>query len=83
MKKALILTLSKDNIIQEMILCESQDELEDRFADEFLERGIEPCDINFEEAYFEFEDGITVSMSTAYPSDKKPSGLRNIPDETE
>ena len=58
--------------------CRSTEELEDRFADEFLDRGLEPCDVQFEDGYFEFEDGVMVQMITAHPSNEKPSGKRNL-----
>jgi len=83
MNKAFIFTVTKNNLINEITLCLSSEELENRFADELIERGIEPCDIHFENGYFEFEDGYTVCMNTAYPSDKKATGLNNLSDKGE
>ena len=52
--------------------------MENLFSDEILEQGIEPTDEDFDNGYFEFEDGSSVCMTWAENNTTKPTGKRTL-----
>lgn len=62
--ETLLLVYNRDNVVAEIIKCESVAELENKFGEEITGYGIEPTDNDYDNGYFEFEDGLTICMKT-------------------
>lgn len=73
-----VLVLCKENVVHSAVLCADATELESRFADEFLGRGIEPCDADFDNGYGEFEDGMSACMTWVAKGDDLVSDKRML-----
>ncbi len=73
----ILITIS-NNVVENAVICVTADELENRFADEILEHGIEPTDEDFDNGYFEFEDGSSVCMTWAEKNTVIPTGKRTL-----
>lgn len=74
-----ILVIIRDGVVHTAITCADAKELEDRFADEILAHGIEPCDADFDNGYFEFDDCVSsVCMTWSDVADKPASGKRTL-----
>jgi hypothetical protein len=67
MKQALILILLENNMVKDLILCETEAELKELFVKAFTQRGLTASISDIENAHVEFDDGTSVSMATAYP----------------
>lgn len=77
MNRNFVLVLVKDGIVEGTpVQCGSREELHDRFADEFVKRDMSPQDEDFDNGYYEFDDGRSVNMCFPEPSDTPPSGKR-------
>lgn len=73
-----ILIIISNNVVDNAIICTDADEMENLFSDEILEHGIEPTDEDFDNGYFEFEDGSSVCMTWAENNTTKPTGKRTL-----
>ena len=73
-----ILAIIENNVVTDAIKCIDAEELENRFADEILARGIEPTDNDFANGEFHFEDGTTVCIFWADFRAVEPSGKRTL-----
>lgn len=75
-EKAFILTITLNNVVSEVILCKSVEEMESRFAMEYIKRGLVAQEADFEEGYALFDDNYCACMNTAYTSDDKLSPVK-------
>ncbi len=60
-----VLITTKHNTINEVIICNSPEQLEKRFKKECKNYGVVPTNINYEDGYMQLEDGTNIYMAWA------------------
>jgi len=55
----------KNGVVDYVKLCNTGEEMEELFSNEIKAHGVEPTDADFENGYFEHEDGDTFCMTWA------------------
>lgn len=71
MPEALLVVVIKNNVVDQVYLCQSAEEQQSVFVDEAEDYGVAVCDAHFEDGYIELECGTSICITSAIPSERE------------